>query len=293
MMVSILPKQCKRCGGPGPFGITHIKGVPFERNVCTPCGYKTARYGKLTKLERILFVPDCHIPYHDEQAFALMLKAAEAFRPQILVVLGDFADFYSVSAHDKTAGRASQLASELQVVNEKLTLLDGLGAARKIFVRGNHEDRLDRYLMRQASALVGLVDVSTALKLKERGYEDVPYKGHIRLGSLLVTHDTERAGRYSVFQSKQDVAGSVVIGHTHRIGYVVEGDIDGKPRLAASFGWLGDFTKVDYMHRIRAQRDWSHGFGLGYLAPDGTVHVTSVPIIDGSCLVEGKLIRLG
>ncbi len=87
-------------------------------------------------LRRVLFIPDCHIPFHDEKAWNLMLKAAREFKPDTLVVLGDFADFYSVSAHDKNPTRVSNLEYEVGIVREKRAQLDKLGATRKIFVEG-------------------------------------------------------------------------------------------------------------------------------------------------------------
>jgi len=43
-------------------------------------------------LERILFIPDVHRPFHDRAAWKLMLRAAKDFKPDILIILGDFAD---------------------------------------------------------------------------------------------------------------------------------------------------------------------------------------------------------
>ena len=52
-------------------------------------------------LKRIFFMPDVHVPHHSVRAFQVAVNACKRFDPDILVVLGDFADFYSVSSHDK------------------------------------------------------------------------------------------------------------------------------------------------------------------------------------------------
>jgi hypothetical protein len=80
-------------------------------------------------------------------------------------------------------------------------------------------------------------------------------------------------------------------GNTHRISYMVEGNAKGESHVGASFGWLGDVTKTDYMHKVKANRDWALGFGIGYLRPDGIVHIVPVPIIKYSCIIEGELIK--
>ncbi len=41
-------------------------------------------------LRRVLFIPDCHVPYHDAKAWRLMLAAAKVLKPDVVVVLGDY-----------------------------------------------------------------------------------------------------------------------------------------------------------------------------------------------------------
>lgn len=242
------------------------------------------------QLLKVLFVPDVHRPYHDEKAWQLLLKAGRAFKPDTLVVLGDFADFYCVSSHDKDPRRVRDLESEVTDVKVGLKELEGLGARRRIFISGNHEDRLSRYLMTKAPELFDTVKIPNVLNLK--GWEYVPYKAHVCVGKLNITHDTGRAGRTANLQSLDDFQDNVVIGHTHRIGYAVSGNAKGRPHVGAMFGWLGDVGQVDYMHRVKANRDWALGFGIGYLEPTGNIHLVPVPIVDYRVCLEGKLISL-
>lgn len=244
-------------------------------------------------LERVLLLPDSHRPYHDRKAWQVMMQAARVWEPDVIIILGDFADFYAVSSHSKDPNRARNLESEVEDVNRGLDELDALGAKRKFYVCGNHEDRLERYLMERAPELFNMVRIRDLFRLAERGWRFIPYKRHLKLGRLHITHDTNRAGRYAHYQSQADFGGAnVVIGHTHRLGYMVEGSAQGEPHVAAQFGWLGDFSSVDYMHRVRAMRDWSHGFGVGVMEPNGNVHLQPIPIVNGSCVVAGQLITL-
>jgi hypothetical protein len=70
------------------------------------------------------------------------------------------------------------------------------------------------------------------------------------------------------------------------------GNARGKTHVGAMFGWLGDKTRIDYKHRLLANRHWMLGFGVGYLENDDTLHVQAVPIINYKCLLEGKLLCL-
>lgn len=244
------------------------------------------------RLQRVLFIPDCHIPYHDVRAFECMLKAAHEFKPDKVVLLGDFLDCYSVSDFSKDPARGYKFKDELNAGSAALSNLGDLGAKEKIYIFGNHEDRLDRFIADKAPQLHGLVSIENSLALKARGWKTISYKDHFKLGELFITHDTGRSGRYAIYQSMADFGDNVIIGHTHRLSYVVEGTARGTAHVGASFGWLGDFNKVNYMHTIRAKRDWAHGFGIGYMEPGtGVVHVQPVPIVNGKCVLEGKLVR--
>lgn len=220
-----------------------------------------------------------------------MLRAGKLFRPDVVCILGDFADFYSVSSHDKNPNRAADLQFEVDDVRRGLKELMSLGASRHIYVSGNHEDRLERYLMQKAPALFNAVKVDEVLGLKALGWEYVPYKQHVMLGKLHITHDCGNAGAYAHYRAQETFQGNVIIGHTHRLGYAVVGNAAGKPHVGAMFGWLGDLDQIDYMHKASALRHWAHGFGLGYRQGNGNVLLVPVPIVEGACLIEGRLVR--
>jgi predicted MPP superfamily phosphohydrolase len=242
------------------------------------------------KLEKILFIPDCHIPYHDAYAFDLMMTAGKAFKPDHVIICGDFADFYAVSSHDKNPERASQLEDEVHQVIEKLQEVKALGAKNNVFVSGNHEDRLTRYLMKKSPELYKTITVPKVLALKENGFHYVPYKSDYKIGKLYVTHDTGKAGVNAHKQALDAYHTNIVIGHTHRMGYVIMGDVTGDKNVGAMFGWLGDEKSIDYMYNINMKKDWTLGFGIGYLnKKTGVVYLTPVPIIKYTCVVEGKL----
>lgn len=244
------------------------------------------------RLNRVLIVPDTHRPYHDVRAWRLFLKVAKTFRPHTIVSMGDLADFYTVSAHSKDPRRAGRLAWELRDVHKALDELDALGARQKVFIEGNHCDRLRRYLQDKAPELFNTVSIPTLLRLKERGWAYVPYKQDYKLGKLHFTHDVDNAGRYAAHKALDTYQHSIVTGHTHRLGYIVEGNAVGEHKLSAMFGWLGDVEQIDYMHRVKARKDWALGFGLGYHDPaSGIVYLTPVPIIKYTCVIGGKLYR--
>lgn len=231
-------------------------------------------------LKPILIVPDTHIPFHDARAWELLLKVGKALKPHYLVTIGDLADFYSVSSHSKDPRRVTQLDAELEEVHKALDQLDALGAKDKRFIAGNHCDRLTRYLQDKAPELFNVVGIPELLKLKERGWDYTPYKQDTKIGKLHLTHDVGVAGRNATFKALDTYMHSIVTGHTHRLQYIVEGNAVGEYKVSAMFGWLGDAEKVDYMHRVNVLKNWTLGFGVGYVdEKSGVVYLTPVPII--------------
>jgi predicted phosphodiesterase len=247
-------------------------------------------------LKPVLLFGDSHIPYHDKRAWALMLKVGRALRPKIIVCMGDMADFYAVSSHSKDPRRSSNLADELAEVRKALDELDALGAEDKRFIAGNHCDRLTRYLQDKAPELFGVVQIPALFNLNERGWKYTPYKSDTRIGKIHATHDVGASGRNATFQALDTYQHSIITGHSHRLQFIVEGNALAESKVSAQFGWLGDRTKVDYMHRAKVNKNWCLAFGVGYLDPESQVmYLVPVPIIqvkgDYTCVVNGRLYR--
>lgn len=241
-------------------------------------------------LDPILIVPDVHAPYHDTRAWDLLMQVGRYLRPKYLVTIGDLADFYAVSSHSKDPARALKLDEEIAVVNTLLDDLDSLRAEKKVFIEGNHSDRLLRYLRDKAPELFKIISIPALFRLKERNWEHVAYKRHTKIGKLYLTHDIGSAGRNAIFRCLEAFEHSNVTGHTHRLAYVVEGNVAGERKVAAQFGWLGDINEIDYMSSAKARKDWALGFGIGYIHPKtGVAYLVPVPIVDYTCMVNGRL----
>lgn len=256
---------------------------------------KTARVlpfpERAEKMQRVLFIPDAHVPYHDKRAMRLLIKVATAEKFDTVVILGDFCDFYQVSFHAKSPDRVMRFKDELRQAAKLLRELEGCGFKRKIYIHGNHEYRLTRYLCDKAPELYELVVKQDLLGLASHGWEEVAYKDDIRIGRVYVTHDVGRAGIYSTRQSMHDYMDNVVIGHNHRMDYHVGGNAKGVAHVGASFGWLGDVSKVDYMHALKARSNWALGFGTAYIRGNGFAYLTPHPIISYTCVVNGRLYK--
>lgn len=245
------------------------------------------------KLQKILLIPDTHVPYHNKKAFQLVMKVGKYWKPDTVIIGGDFIDNYSVSSHNRDPNRSLKLDVEVNETIKHLKLVKDLKAKKNVFIAGNHEDRLERYLMSTAPELNNLISTPKILKLEELGFEYVPYKHVYKIGKLGVTHDLGKAGRTAHLKALDDYQNNIVIFHTHRLGYAIEGDVEGNKHVGTMLGWLGDVESADYKHRAMANKEWALGFGMGYHDTEtNNVYVVPVPIVNYTCLIEGKLITL-
>ncbi len=245
-----------------------------------------------TGIERVAIIPDTHVPAHDVAAWNLALKAIKAFKADTIVFLGDFGDLNSVSSHGKRPDKIEHLKSDVAAVNAELDRVGELGAARVIFCEGNHEFRAARFIQDRAPELYGMFTIRELFKLDERGWEYVPYRSFAKLGKLHLTHDCGHAGTTSAVRSRESFGSNVVVGHSHFAGIAYRGDAHGDTHVGVSSGWLGDAKSVSYMHKVSVARNWQHAFSVAYIDRQrGDAHVHLIPLINGRCVVEGRVIQ--
>lgn len=242
-----------------------------------------------TNLTKVLICPDVHLPYHHKQSWETFLEVARKWKPDKLVFLGDLLDLYEVSAHLKDPEVRIPLKLELSLANERIDEVEAIGISDVTICEGNHENRMKRYLAKNAPELAGMVRVQELLRVRERGWKWVPYGRHFTLGKLHFTHDVGFSGENAAKQSLAAFGGNIVFGHTHRaVGYYAS-TVNGERHVGWTMGWLGDPDCIDYRHRARVLRESQHGFGIAYVRKnDGVSWVHFVPIIKGTACVEGK-----
>lgn len=252
-------------------------------------------------LKCALIIPDTHRPFHHVKAYNLMLEVASDLKSQLneIVVLGDYADFYSVSSHSRDPRVFHMLQDEVVDVLAGLSELDHLFPdAKKVFLQGNHEFRLERYLVDKAPALFGITDTRFLLGFDQRpNWRYIPYgpnQSHKVLGSYLRARHEPLASSAKATAAK--ALCSIVYGHIHRIESSHIVGMDGTNHIACSVGWLGDKSKDLIYSYVKNHHQWQMGFGLCWVDQKNKFfHLDTVHILeDGnqvSCVVNGKLYK--
>lgn len=144
-------------------------------------------------------------------------------RPTIkrLIIIGDFLSMSSLSEWDKDKRRIMEgrrYLKDVEAGNKALAYLDDF-SFEKIYVMGNHEEWVQRYVDKHPEG-EGMYDLVKDLNLKERGYKVIPYKEDYRYKGTSFTHVPIQANGKPVTDTKKALgvySNSVVFGHTHKL----------------------------------------------------------------------------
>lgn len=237
---------------------------------------------------KVLFVPDFHAPYQDDKAINACVSFAKWWKPEWVIFLGDGVDFYAVSHFDRDPERKHKLQEEIDAAYKVLfKFRKALPKAQMHYIRGNHEDRLRKYIWRQAEELSGLrsLDVPILLGLKQLKitYHET---GRMRFHSVLVKHgDVVR--KFAGYTAKGEFESTLVngiSGHTHRLA------IYSQSTEAGDFAWMesGCLCDLNPQYMEGKTPNWQHGFGIGFFKENSKrFHFDIVRIIDGRAMWSG------
>lgn len=263
--------------------------------------------GRATKAKGSFYrvaIPDTHGARCDKGAVAAMLADIEVLQPAEIVLLGDHLDCGGFLAQHWTLGYVAETDYTFEEdVTATNVLLDRIQAAcpkaALHYLEGNHEFRIEKWCVTMAlknatdsKFLLGHISPAVVLNLEKRGipyyaksksFHDLAIRGTIKLGKCYFTHG-ERTGQRATHSTLRDFGGCIVHGHTHTVAFSSDVTVRDGVIGAWSPGCLAQLRP--YWNHTRVN-DWSHGYGLQLVRPDGGFLHVNVPIIDGkSYLVQ-------
>jgi predicted phosphodiesterase len=168
-------------------------------------------------------ISDLHIPYHDEQAIQAAVAYLRRRRPDVLLINGDYGDWYSVSRYMKDP-KKRRLKREIRMQRDGLKWLRSqFPKARIVAKEGNHELRWSHFLFNSAPEVSEFPQVSLPriLGMKTLGIEYVDNQRPIMAGKLPVFHGHELGkGISSPVNASRGVftrmISTALVGHHHR-----------------------------------------------------------------------------
>lgn len=171
-------------------------------------------------ITRTLVFNDVHIPYHDPENLALLVDIAVDIDVDRVVIAGDLLDFYNVNSYGKHPDVETVLEEEISAGREFLELLrERLPTAEIVFLFGNHEDRLDRYIVDKCPVFWNIIKLEKMLNLKRLNisYEYYNYCYQLEETSLFIQHSPpsySKSGALTSLELKADR--SYIFACTHR-----------------------------------------------------------------------------
>ena len=233
-------------------------------------------------------IPDIHVPYHDVRAVRVMCKVISALKPDYCIILGDSLDFYQLSKFDKNPLRKTSVSDDVDDFKDVLQQIDNACPLKtdKIFLEGNHEHRLQKWIWSNATELGSMIpSLEAYCGFKSLGWRFFKYGDFYRLGDVLFMHG-DRCGMNVSMNMLRKYGTSVVHGHDHGAGVRYFANAVGR-MFSMNCGHLSDMKQQEYLYGGVA--DWTQGFGIIEFSNDFKIaQPTFVPITDGRCMVWGQ-----
>jgi hypothetical protein len=170
-------------------------------------------------------------------------------------------------------------------MNAFLDRLDSTKATRKRYALGNHEVWLQEFIKRSPRTRKTF-SLESQLALSKRKWEVYPYNTVLSAGKLKIIHGLF-TGQYHAAKTVLSMAGSVLYGHSHDIQVFSKHTLDEHTHMAWCNGCLSDMNP-EYLKNCG--QNWSHGFAIVYIFPNGRFQVDIIRIQDGQCIVQGQYI---
>jgi hypothetical protein len=284
---------------------------------------------KATGFKTCVVPPDIQIGYyrnregnleatHDEKALDICIKIIEELQPEVIALVGDNLDlpemgkYVTYPAYAQTT-QASIDRATLFCAQIRAAAPD----AKIIWLAGNHEERMPKYLVQNAGAAYGLrkgntpdswpvLSVPYLCRMDEFGIEyrpGYPASDYWVNEKLRIIHgDRVKSSGSTAHVYLNQEKTSVIYGHIHRIetAFKTREDFDG-PRtiMAASPGCLARIDGaipstrggVDLDGRpLTRHENWQQGIGVVTYEDDGNHRFAYdvIPIYNGWALYHGK-----
>lgn len=259
--------------------------------------WKRGESRKIEGWRKVFAMGDVHAGEHHPGALGAALACMKHEQPDVVILGGDMGEFESVSTYAN--GGLNAFEDDVAVVGWMLDKIrDAAGDALIVYLEGNHEDRLPRWLKNNAPNLIGTIDMPTKLRLKERGIEWVPADPKsgdpvYRMGGLMAIHGhQDMQGWGSKYHANKmadthgDPGKTLIYFHTHKHQVMDRPHSRGVCR-AIGLGCLRDLRPS---WKSGKTDGWIHQWAIAHVS-ETSARVEPVTYADGVALYGGRAYR--
>lgn len=236
-------------------------------------------------MKKTILAQDFHFPFQDLRLIALFLGFVAREEPGQIILPGDILDCYKISRFDKDPNRKLDLQGEIdECYNFLVDLREAAGPDCDIvYLEGNHEQRLRKYLWSKAPELASL-NCLTVDGLLELDSLDIKYQESIDIGKFHIYHGSlvrQEAG-YTAKAEFIKNGCSGMTGHTHRDAKYTRRNRGGH------HVWYENFCMCDLdAEYIDGIANWTQGWSV--MTTVGTrQYVEQIPVINHRYIWQGE-----
>jgi len=243
----------------------------------------------ITLKSRGIALFDIHYPYHDKASINVVCDFIEDFKPHHLVYGGDQQDMGTISFFNRNKPK---LVEGKRLIKEyeqfQIEILDRIEAilpkhCKKYFMIGNHEYRIDR-LIESSTQYEGFIEVERNLRLDD--YKIIPYNDVFSIGDMYFAHGLYW-NKYYAEKTVRVYQKMIFVGHVHKPQvFTALSPISSLPKQAVGIGCLCNRNPSYLQNKPNA---WVHQFLFWYMFSDGTFTFYTPIIINGRCIINGKV----
>lgn len=237
-------------------------------------------------VEKWLVLADVHMTEEVSKPYRIVKQIIRKNKFNGVILLGDYMDVPSLSEWDKDKRKIMEnqrFEKEIECANKELDFLQKF-IEKVVYVNGNHEGRIDRYIEKNPE-LEGLLEVQNVLKLDERKIEFVPLNQLLKIGHCYFTHGMF-TGQYHASQHLRTLGCNIVYGHKHQPQHCMTNMKMQKPIVAYGLGCL---CELDQKYLKGLPPNWMNQFAVvTFDKKTGSFNVNVYNIINEVCLFDGK-----
>lgn len=242
-------------------------------------------------IEEIIIFGDVHLEQQTliDPSYILFKKVVSSLKPDRIICLGDLMDCSYISRFSEgIAGEqeGKRLKADFEIFKNEMQWLKKHSKQKPIFLEGNHEIRLNKYLDKNPilKGLFCLEDYAKEVDVEYIPLENQPYQLY---NDLYITHGI-CFGTHFCKTMVNKVGNSIIAGHTHRTQLHSISYPDGRVITGYGIGTLGP-VNPDYTAGLRVTE---HTHSFGQLLVDRNTDYKQFNIIDikdNKCIINKKL----
>ena len=236
-----------------------------------------------------IILPDIHLTDVVSTEYIPVKRFIKEFKPDEIILLGDFMDVSSLSAWDYDKKRPMEGRRFGKEINRAARELDYLQEHTKkvTYIEGNHEDRVNRYLDKNPE-MEGMIEITEQLNLEKRKIKFIKMNDLYKKGNMYFTH-----GMYTnIHNAKkhlQALGCNICYGHQHGTQTSMQNMKMQSPHMAYALGTLGN-KAPDFMKNRPA--NWINQFAVFYWDDKtGMFNLYPINVIKSMFMWNGKIYK--